>query len=171
MRTTRMRDLGWVTVVLAALALGPGCDGDSGTGSDGGTGSDVDGATLESDGGRSGGDGGGSGSGGRIGDACETDADCTEPAGAECFTTIENPLTGGVVANFPNGMCSLPCDPMGDGSECGEGDVVCASTSMSGGMSSSTLTLCLPSCQGPADCRVDEGYGCQMIFGFGYCSP
>lgn len=151
---------------VLALLLCVGCD-DAGAPADGGR--TADGGTRAD--GSAGDDAGATSGGGAIGDACTTDADCTEPPGAECFTTIMNPFDGSIVASFPNGMCSLACDPMGGGDECGEGDVVCASTSMSGGMTSSQLNLCLPACSGPQDCRTDEGYQCRTIFGFGYCSP
>ncbi|MGE0789370.1 MAG: hypothetical protein AB7S26_27095 [Sandaracinaceae bacterium] len=156
----------WIAIALMFGAIG--CD-DGRADSDAGARSD--GSVPRSDGAAPESDGGSMGRGARIGDACTTDADCTEPAGARCYTQIDDPFSGGVVARFPNGMCSVPCDSSGDGSECGEGDVVCASVSMAGGMTSTQLTLCLPSCTASTECRMAEGYSCHTIFGFGYCYP
>jgi len=149
----------------------PGCDDDRGTGDAGGPGPGVDAGPLGSsdssvppgtDAGTS------STGGGAIGDACATDADCTDPPDAECFTTFENPFDGSIIASFPNGYCSKGCESVDD---CGGGDVTCASGSMSGGMSSTMFMYCAPTCGDASECRADEGYRCQMIFGFGYCSP
>jgi hypothetical protein len=157
--------------VLLSLALVlAGCGGDERSG-DGGAGSDGGPSSTMRDGAPGPGVDSGStmSTPGRIGDPCSTDADCTEPPDAECFTRIENPLTGGVVEEFPGGFCSKGCEGSED---CGGAeDVGCASLGMSGGGGGSQLQFCTPSCEGPMDCRSDEGYRCQMLFGFGFCAP
>ncbi|HJL13999.1 MAG TPA: hypothetical protein RMH99_00010 [Sandaracinaceae bacterium LLY-WYZ-13_1] len=155
---------------LLLLVLLAGCDGDARPGTDGGPSSGADATTPGADAATPQIDGSTDPpTGGAIGDPCTADADCTDPPDAECFTRIENPLTGAVVEEFPNGFCSKGCE---SSEECGGAeDVVCASSGMSSGGGGSRLQLCTPSCEGPADCRSDEGYGCQMLFGFGFCAP
>lgn len=154
-------------VVAALLALVPGCADDRGAGDGGGPPPGLDGS-VATDGSAPGLDA--TAPGGRgIGEPCTSDADCTDPPDAECFTVIENPLSGEIVEEFPNGFCSRGCEEITD---CGSGeDVTCASSSSSGGGSSTQLMFCTTACSGPADCRASEGYTCQTIFGFGYCAP
>jgi hypothetical protein len=165
-----MRWMPWILALVLAA-----CGGDDQRTGDGGSGpapgSDGGPSTTPGDGGSAAGSDAGPtmSTGGGIGDPCSTDADCTEPPDAECFTTIENPLTGGVVEEFPNGFCSKGCE---ESSDCGSGEnVACASSGMSGGGGGSRLQYCTIACDGPADCRSDEGYRCQTFFGFGFCAP
>ncbi|MEW5850950.1 MAG: hypothetical protein AB2A00_19340 [Myxococcota bacterium] len=105
---------------------------------------------------------------GRVGDPCSTAADCTELTDMECYTTVTNPFSGEVVANFPGGFCSKGC-PNGD--ECGD-EYACATMSQSGGNSSAQLQICVPTCSTSDECRAAEGYTCKTFFGLGgYCSP
>ncbi len=102
---------------------------------------------------------------GEVGSACRGNPDCN--SGLECYTRVTNPFSGAVVADFPGGFCSRGC-PNGD--ECGETDT-CASMNQGGGMSSTTLSLCAPSCTSTAQCRASEGYTCKTFFGLGgYCA-
>lgn len=105
--------------------------------------------------------------GGKVGDACVTNEDCTDPPDAECFTTIG----GGPVPEitFPGGYCSKACDTDGPDDQCGSNGA-CSSSGVSGGMSSVNLTICLAFCSAPDQCRTDEGYQCAMLLpGFGTC--
>lgn len=153
---------------IASLVLLAGCSasGDPNDTGDGGSGSGAAGNT--GGGGESSGGAGGAAHGnGAIGDACSTDADCTDPP-AECWTTIG----GGPVPTitFPGGFCSKACDPQASDNPCG--DVAgCATLGSAGGMSSVTLTMCTPPCASDADCRAGEGYKCFQIFpGVGVCT-
>jgi hypothetical protein len=154
--------------LLSACSAGSGSGGSgaaTGTGANGGSGGGSGGAGT---GGTASGTGGGSTGGGQIGDACSTDADCTAVAGAECWTTIG----GGPVPEitFPGGFCSRACDTGSDQNDCGD-IAACVSLGMSGGQSSVTLTMCTPPCKTNEECRVAEGYHCQVVLpGFGYCS-
>lgn len=134
---------------------GPGSGGSSGTAGDSG----------------SGGHGGGSGAttgGGKVGDACKLDSDCSDPPDAKCFTTIGNAQTGTVT--FPGGYCSKACSGEG-GNECGTSGG-CTQTGSSGGQVSIQLSMCTAPCKTNSDCRTVDGYHCQLVFpGFGYCSP
>lgn len=106
--------------------------------------------------------------GGQIGDACATDADCTVPPDAECWTTIGGGMAPEIT--FPGGYCSKDCDPESSDNECG--DVAgCSSFGVSGGQGSVTLTMCAPPCGSDAECREDEGYRClQLLPGIGVCT-
>ncbi|MCA9605402.1 MAG: hypothetical protein KC619_07395 [Myxococcales bacterium] len=156
--------------ILAVCALSiAGCADDRGTGDAGGGPPPGADASVATDGATPGPDAASPPGGGGIGDPCTTNADCTDPPDAECFTVIENPISGGVVAEFPGGFCSRGCEGIED---CGGGaDVTCASSSSSGGGSSTSLMYCTIACSGPEDCRASEGYTCQTIFGFGWCAP
>ncbi len=109
-------------------------------------------------------------SGGReIGDPCTDDSECTNPPDAVCFTRIENPFNGQVIASYPGGFCSKGCENTAD---CGTGDnVTCVSQSSSGGGGGSSSMTCTISCESDAECRQSEGYRCQMLLGFGFCTP
>jgi hypothetical protein len=146
--------------LCALLLLLPllGCDDDRRVAGDGGStppatdggGTPVDGAM----------------SGGRVvGDPCTSDDQCTEPPDAECFTESVGSVS------WPNGFCSKPCgDEDAPDDECGP-TAGCATLSSSGGGSSLSGQFCSPPCESDADCRSDEGYGCQLILGFGVCAP
>ena len=155
--------------IIASLVLSLGCaaSGDPSNTGAGGSGSGGSGAAGQGGGANGGSGGSGSTGDGAIGSACSTDADCTDPP-AECWTTI-----GGGPAptiTFPGGFCSKGCDPQSGEAECG--DVAsCAQTSVSGGMSSVTLTMCTPPCASDAECRAAEGYKCLQLFpGIGFCT-
>ncbi|MEM9070106.1 MAG: hypothetical protein AAGE52_16485 [Myxococcota bacterium] len=109
------------------------------------------------------------GGGAGIGEACAVDSDCTNPPDARCFTEVTNPLTGETLASYPNGFCSKGCETTAD---CGTGDdVTCVTQSSSGGGGGSSSMLCTTSCTSDAECRQAEGYRCQMLLGFGFCTP
>lgn len=172
------RQLACAATILALLML-EGCSatGDGSTGPGGGgaaateAGSGATGGGTGATGGGTGatGSGGGSTGSGEIGEPCATDADCTDPPDAECWTTIG----GGPVPTitFPGGYCSKACGDDGGANECGESGG-CSSTSMSGGGSSVTLQMCRAPCQSNEECRAAEGYRCQIVIpGFGVCVP
>ncbi len=163
-------------VVLAGLATIAGCSasdggpGGGGAGQGGSAGSNAAGSGQggSSQGGSQGGTAGGTTGGGDIGDPCTTNADCTVVEGSECWTTIG----GGPVpeVTFPGGYCGKACSNEG-GNECGE-NAGCTTTSVSGGMSSVTLSMCTPPCKRDEECRVSEGYHCQLVLAnFGVCVP
>jgi hypothetical protein len=170
-----LRECSMLGLWLATLCLLPACSAGSGSGGSGassgsgasaGTGGSATGGA--SSGGTGTGSGGASTGDGQIGDACSTNADCTAVAGAECWTTIG----GGPVPEitFPGGFCSKACDTGASENECGD-IAACVSLGMSGGQSSVTLTMCTPPCKTNEECRVAEGYHCQVVLpGFGYCS-
>ena len=99
-----------------------------------------------------------------VGAPCSTDMECSDPSDAECFTES----FGGV--SWPGGFCSKACDPEGPDGQCGSSGI-CVSAGSSGGGSSISGMFCTTSCTSDAECRSSEGYRCQMLFGFGYCSP
>ena len=166
------------SVVLAGLAIMAGCSASDGSAGAGGSGQ---GGSAGSNGGSSSGANGGSGNGsanggsagsttggGDIGDPCTDNADCTIVEGSECWTTIG----GGPVpeVTFPGGYCGKACSNEG-GNECGE-NAGCTTTSVSGGMTTVTLSMCTPPCMRDEECRVSEGYHCQIVLGsFGVCVP
>jgi len=162
-----------VLSLLPMFLLVCGCSDDRGSGDAGGPGPGLDAGPVAAT------DGGGvppgtdagphSTGGGAIGDRCTTDADCTDPPDAECFTRFENPFDGSVVAEFPNGFCSKGCE---SGDDCGTGgEVTCASGGSAGGGTTTMFMYCAPTCGDDSECRDDEGYRCATILGFGYCSP
>ncbi|MFT7622761.1 MAG: hypothetical protein ACI9WU_001936, partial [Myxococcota bacterium] len=90
---------------------------------------------------------------GVVGDACDTDADCTD-AGATCYPYIFN----GDPTGFVNGYCIIfNCT-----------DNSCPGTSTCMEVTSDGGTACVSSCAATADCRADEGYAC---FQGGICFP
>jgi len=170
---TMLRCGSMLGLCFATLGLLPACSAGGGSGGSGA--SSGSGASAGSGGSGTGGvssggtgTGGSTTGGGQIGDACSTDADCTGVAGAECWTTIG----GGPVPEitFPGGFCSKACNEGSDQSECGD-TAACVSLGMSGGQTTVTLTMCTPPCKTNEECRVADGYHCQVILpGFGYCS-
>lgn len=103
---------------------------------------------------------------GAVGSGCETDADCTEPAGARCETSFGG---GGFGVELPGGYCTADCEGPGDTS-CGAG-----SECFSVGFGGFGFSLCVKACDSNDDCRADEGYTCMAppIGGDGslYCLP
>jgi hypothetical protein len=97
-----------------------------------------------------GGSGGSGGGGGAvqsdIGNACMIDADCVAPAGSVCLTML-----GGAGA-WTNGYCTHSCTF--NGNECPAG-AACQFFGAPG-------DWCLKKCAGNADCRVAEGYSCEV---------
>jgi len=163
----RTRALCVFPALLLAVAA---CGSDRDRRGDGGRPPVIDGGPGRVDGGPGGVDGG-PGGGAAIGDPCTSDADCTEPPDAVCFTTV-----GGGPAptiDFPNGYCSKACDPEGDATEqCGT-EAGCASSSMSGGGGGVSFQFCASMCMTDADCRAAEGYRCNVILAGlpGWCAP
>jgi hypothetical protein len=159
-----------VLLCLTLLSFGCSANDGSGGGSAAGTGSGGSSSGGASSGGASSGgassggasSGGATGSG-QVGDACTQNSDCADPPDAECFTTV-GPVT------FPNGYCSKACDVNSSEEECGSAS--CAASSLSGGQGSVTVSMCVRFCESDAECRVAEGYHCQIVLpGFGYCVP
>lgn len=143
----------------SSASSGGNAGGSSGTGGMSSSG----GGTTSNGGGSS---GGGTGMG-RVGDPCNTAADCTELPDMECYREVVNPFSNMTVANFPGGYCSKGC-PNGD--ECGNNS--CVTMSQAGGMSSATLMICGAACRDNTACRTAEGYTCRSFFGLGgYCAP
>lgn len=99
-----------------------------------------------------------------VGAPCASDAECTDPSDAECFTESFGSVS------WPGGFCSKACDPDGGDGQCGTSGI-CVSAGSSGGGSSISGMFCTTSCTSDAECRSAEGYRCQMLFGFGYCAP
>lgn len=148
------------------------CSASSGSGSGSGAASGS-GASSSTGGTAAGGSGnasaGGATAGGDIGDPCSTNAECTVVPGSECFTTIG----GGPVptVTFPGGFCSKGCDGNSEQNECGD-TAACASVSTAGGGMSTTLSICTPPCATNDECRVADGYHCQLLLpGIGFCAP
>lgn len=167
----------WLGAVSLVGVLGCSAGGDSsgpgpggGAGGTSGTAGDS-GASGGSGGSGASASGGGAGTAGgskKIGEACTSDEQCTDPPDAECFTTIG----GGPVPSvtFPGGYCSKACDSGGDSDQCGASGG-CTTASVAGGMSSVQLSICTAPCSSDAECRTAEGYKCVMVLpGFGYCS-
>lgn len=155
-------------LLLLLPALGcsaSGGGGSGGSGAVGAAGSSSGGSGAL--GGTGGSASGGAQGGGTIGDGCTSDDDCTDPPDAECFQTIG----GGPVPTitFPGGYCSKGCDTSED-DQCGTTGG-CASSGMSGGRTTITLTMCVAPCKDDTECRQAEGYVCrQIIPGVGYCA-
>ncbi|MFK7990512.1 MAG: hypothetical protein AB8I08_31110 [Sandaracinaceae bacterium] len=161
-----------VLLLVLTLALSAGCDDDRTGGTDGGptpsADSGLDGGATGTDAGGTGTDAGPVGGGG-IGDPCSSDAQCTDPPDATCFTEIMNPFTGATIASYPNGFCSKGCEASED---CGSSErATCVSQGSSGGGGGSSSMTCTLSCESDADCRQAEGYRCQTLLGFGFCTP
>lgn len=150
------------------LLLCLGCSASSGGGSGGNGASSGSGGSSTGGSSTGGTSSGGSSAGGatgtgQVGDACTKNEDCVDPPDAECFTTV-GPIT------FPNGYCSKACDVNATEEECGSAS--CAASSLSGGQGSATISMCVEFCATDPECRVDEGYHCQIVLpGFGYCVP
>lgn len=170
----RMNAARWsaaVAIGLLALSCSASDGAGGGSGASGSGASGGGGGTSGSGGSGTGATGaGGSGAvaGGQIGDACQTNDDCTNPPDAECWTTIG----GGPVPEitFPGGFCSKACDANGPDGQCGD-EAGCSTTSVSGGQGSVQLSMCSPPCSSDAECRQAEGYKCfQIIPGFGVCT-
>ena len=96
---------------------------------------------------------------GRVGDACSTDSDCSDPPNAECFKDQWSDFG----TTFPNGYCTKGCiedDIIEEGGgptiDCGSGSCI----QESGGMV--TTAFCAKLCDSDTDCRVDEGYTCKV---------
>lgn len=154
-----------LALLLAILPVLPACSA-SGGAPRGGNGSGGSSGTAGDSG--SSGSGGASTGGGKVGDACKTDSDCSDPPGAKCFTTVGSPQFGTVT--FPGGYCSKDCGGDG-GSDCGTTGG-CTDFGSSSGQTTMTLTMCTAPCKTNADCRTADGYHCQVLFaGFGFCSP
>lgn len=104
---------------------------------------------------------------GAVGSGCETDADCTEPAGATCMTMVGG---GGFSYEFPGGYCTAECTAGSGSSQCGAG-ADCYSIGFGG----FGTAFCAKTCSTDADCRADEGYSCMAPpIGGGttrYCLP
>lgn len=156
-----------LSLLLAFLLFVPACSASGGTPRSGSGSGGSSGATGDS--GSSGGSSGAASTGGgKVGDACKTDSDCTDPPGAKCFTTVGSPQFGTVT--FPGGYCSKDCS--GDaGSDCGTSGG-CMDFGSSSGNTTMTLTMCTAPCKTNADCRTADGYHCQLLLpGYGYCAP
>ncbi len=157
-----LRSLALLATLLLML---PACSA-SGGASRGGSGSGGSGGSSGDSG--SSGSGGASTGGGKVGDACKTDSDCSDPPDAKCFTTIGNAQTGTIT--FPGGYCSKACSGEG-GNECGASGG-CTQTGSSGGQMTVTISMCTAPCKTNADCRTADGYHCQVVIpGFGFCAP
>lgn len=104
---------------------------------------------------------------GAVGSACASDADCTEPSGGTCMTTIGS---GGFSYEFPGGYCTAECTAGSGAAECGAG-----SDCFSVGFGGFGYSTCAKTCGTNADCRADDGYTCQAPpIGGGttrYCLP
>lgn len=107
---------------------------------------------------------GGATAGRPVGAPCASDAECTDPSDAECFTESFGSVS------WPGGFCSKACDPDGGDGQCGTSGICVSAGSSSGGSSISGM-FCTTSCTSDAECRSAEGYRCQTFFGFGYCAP
>jgi hypothetical protein len=162
--------LGLSTVLTAALAVGlmacssstgDGAGGAGGSGSGGGDTTSQGGGDTTSQGGgdttsQGGGDttsvGGGGGAGGGT-----TDGECVVEnvaivddevaCDADCDAAL--PGTSGEFA-----MCTITCDPAGDGSDCGT-ELVCAETTDGGG-------ICVYSCADGASCPGASEFVCDQ---------
>jgi hypothetical protein len=86
------------------------------------------------------------GPGSPIGGPCESDGDCIAPEGTApvCLTDV-------VVIQFPGGYCSATCPGAGS---CGP-DAECIDLML--------VKYCVRQCSSTAECRVDEGYVCDII--------
>lgn len=158
-------------LLIAATLLLPACSA-SGSAPHGGNGTGSGGAAVDSGAGNAGSGGAATGAG-KVGDACKTDSDCSDPPGAKCFTTVGNAQVGTVT--FPKGYCSKDCSVGSVGSDggnsCGTSGG-CTDFGSSSGGGSITLTMCTAPCKKDSDCRTADGYHCQILaFGFGYCAP
>ena len=104
---------------------------------------------------------------GTVGSPCASPSDCSDPPDADCFT--DEGARFGVV--YPGGYCSKSCraEEGEDQPDCGTG--VCVTQGSSGGGGGVSQTFCAKPCDGPSDCRVDEGYKCHALpFDLGgYC--
>ena len=153
--------------LLAALALAACAGGGGGSSSKKDAGLDAA-ATDGSSGPDSAGADGAHGYG-DIGSPCASNADCTVVPGSECFLTIG----GGPVPSitFPGGFCSKACDASSSELQCGARGS-CASTQLSDGKTSVTLTICTVTCAKDDECRQADGYQCnQLLPGIGVCAP
>lgn len=107
---------------------------------------------------------------GNVGDPCSVDAECTDMAGLTCFTHIDPvPAVGFPGMTWPGGYCSKECSD--EDQNCGEVGS-CSQSGSGGGRTSYKMQYCVKSCQKDTECRVDDGYKCQIvIMGYGYCVP
>lgn len=107
---------------------------------------------------------------GETGDPCTTNSDCKGVPGGECFQKIDpQPAFGFPGMTWPGGYCSKGCTD--EDQNCGEVGQ-CQQSGSGGGQSSWKMHYCAKSCQQDSECRVAEGYKCQIVlFGFGICAP
>lgn len=107
---------------------------------------------------------------GETGDPCTTNSDCKGVPGGECFQKIDpQPAFGFPGMTWPGGYCSKGCTD--EDQNCGEVGQ-CQQSGSGGGQSSWKMHYCAKSCQQDSECRVAEGYKCQiLLFGFGICAP
>ncbi len=164
---TRVRRL----AIPSLLLLGASACSASGGASRGGSGTATGGSGGQQEGGAGGSSGATSTGGAKVGDACKTDSDCSDPPGAKCFTTVGDPQFGTVT--FPGGYCSKDCSGTGDGgTDCGASGG-CTDFGTSSGGKTITLTMCTAPCKTDSDCRTADGYHCNILIpGLGgYCGP
>ena len=88
---------------------------------------------------------------GGIGSACTEDMDCFNVGQGTCYTTLQS---GFVSYTLPGGYCTKMCNANASTDECGTG-ATCV------GMGSDAA--CVKTCGTNADCREDDGYGCQDL--------
>jgi len=129
--------------------------------------------------------------GGGVGAKCSANSQCTGYARPSCVTNVK-PLAGLVDASvpqnrplvdfhvpFPGGYCSnTVADSCTSDADCGAGagcfrpfggvsQMTIDSLNKLGALpfdvnDLTTFALCLKPCTSPADCRTDEGYGCDI---------
>ncbi len=87
----------------------------------------------------------------KIGDGCSDGADCNGELGRCIFDT--DPAAA---VRFPNGYCTIDCDPKATADTCGAG-AICHDVSKGSSLGGS----CVKTCAADADCRGAEGYSCQ----------
>jgi hypothetical protein len=83
---------------------------------------------------------------GQVGEACTQDPECIVPAGVTPLCLLDY-----LVIAFPGGYCSGDCGLVED---CGP-EGVCVDFSLG--------KICMKACATNDDCRVDEGYTCDII--------
>lgn len=105
---------------------------------------------------------------GRVGSPCSHLRQCTALPQMECFQDVPG------LVRWPGGFCSKSCRAV-EGEppvDCGA-DATCATGGSGGGMTSTSYAFCTTTCTQPEECRVAEGYRCQIMFpGLpGVCMP
>lgn len=119
---------------------------------------------------KTGNDATGSNAKGETGDPCTENSDCKGVPNGECFQKVDpQPSFGFPGMTWPGGYCSKGCSD--EDQNCGEVGQ-CQQSGSGGGQSSWKMYYCTKDCQQDSDCRVAEGYKCQIVFlNFGQCVP